>query len=109
MTTDPLRCRFGNYAGSVFNRAEQVTAGTKSIVNNQWNTMLFCKPRKDLKIRNIKTRVANGFQIDCPGSVINKGNKSFRIQVFRKSCLNAEIGKCNLELIVRTPVQVRRA
>ena len=64
MTADPFCSRFNNNVCTPFHRAEKITAGPKCIIYNQWKIILFCQSPEFLKIRNIKSRISDCFQVN---------------------------------------------
>src|SRR5690554_8229907 len=68
----------------------------KGVVHYQWNAVAGSHLAQGLKIRNVETGIANGFDVQCLGFFINKRLKIGRIVAGHKFHLNAQSLKLHL-------------
>lgn len=111
--------------GAMFNGVYNVATGTKralnsrivykhsglrlhafcSLVNDERNTSIVCNFGESLKVRYVEAWIAQTFDIDRLGFVINPGLEFSRIIGASEAHVYAQAGESNLELVVRTTVQ----
>ena len=108
VTTNPFCSRFDHDVCSMFQGPEQCSAAAKGIVDDQWQIVFLCQFRKFLEIRNIETWVANGFQIDRFGFLVDQLLKTGGIQVIGDTCSDTNVLEGNFELVVGSAIQKGR-
>src|ERR1700712_1387486 len=100
MSPNPFCSRFNNDVRSVLQWFKEVSTRTKSIVYNERQVMFFCEIGEFFKIRDIQSRITDGFKINSLCIVINKFGKVFNVIAISKTHFNTKTLKRNLELIV---------
>ena len=91
----------------MFQWFKKVAAGTKSIVYNKRYFMLLCQFCEFFEVGYIELGVANRFQVDCFGILVDQGFKSFNLVSIRKAGFNTQSLESHFELIVGASIQIR--
>ena len=105
MSADPLGSGFYYNVGAEFQWPYEVSAGTKSIVYDQWKVILFCKRHKFLEVGDVQPWIANGLQVDRLCIFIDERHKAFHIVAVAKPCFNTEAFEGHFELVVGSAVK----
>ena len=87
----------------------EVSAGSESIVYDQWQVMFLGKGCKLLEIRNVQPGVSDGFNIDGLCLLINQFLKIQRIISFCKPGFNAKPFEGDLELVIGSTIHIGAA
>src|SRR5690554_4264609 len=106
VSPNPLGGRFYYNVGTVLQGLKEVSASAKGVVYYQWNAVAGSHLAQGLKIRNVETGIANGFDVQCLGFFINKRLKIGRIVAGHKFHLNAQSLKLHLKLVVGAAIEV---
>src|SRR5690606_41617542 len=86
---DPFGRSIDNYMRDMFQRLEQIPAGTESIAYDKWQVMFSCDGSYFFEVRNVVARVADCFDIDGFRAFVYKFFNIVSVGVSSKTCLNS--------------------
>src|SRR5438477_10076586 len=90
MSADPFCSRLNHDVCSPFDRTEEVTCCTESIINYEGQIIFFCQLGKLLEIRNVEAWVTDRFKVDGLCIFVDMLYKTFDIIAICKACFDTE-------------------
>lgn len=90
------------------NGPDKVSTSAEGVVHHNRNSFFMRQLRDFLQIRHVVARIADAFEVNRLGVVIDGSNELFRVVTIHELAVDAQPRKHDLELVVGTPVQIGR-
>ena len=108
MPTDPFRGRVRHDVRAMIERAEEVAAGAERVVHHHGHALPVRDGCDGLEVGHAQAGVADGFEKDGFGLIVDEGAKGFGVVGLGEARLDAETPELDVQQVVRAAVEVGR-
>lgn len=106
MSSNPLGGRVNNNISTVLNGADQVSTGSKGVVNNQGHTVFMNSLGNPSNVGNNVLGVGDGLDKDGLGLGVDQLGKGLRLVRVGELDLDSDTGEKDLELVVGAAIEM---